>query len=82
MLLLKSGLKLAVVAALFAGVASVVLGYPTEMAILRALVVWGVIAFVAFIAELVVATTPVPPGSRLNPPPVDGVTDDDKAEAA
>lgn len=90
MLLLKVGLMLGAGAALFASVASWWAGYPAEVAILRGFVAWAGISFVAFMAELVVATTPPPPGARFDPfdsteslPPLEGdVTDGDEEAAA
>lgn len=90
MLLMRLGLTLAAVAALPVGVGSWLAGYPTEVATLRGLVAFGGISLVAYLAELVVATTPPPHRERarldlsLHPPLEGDVTDDspDRAQAA
>jgi len=89
-LLMRLGLTLAAVAALLVSVGSWLAGYPTEVAILRGLVAFGGISLVAYLAELVVATTPPPHRERerldlsLHPPLEGDVTDDthDEAQAA
>ena len=85
MLLMRLGLTLAAVAALLVSVGSWLAGYPTEVAILRGLVAFVGISLVAYLAELVVATTPPPHRERLDlsmHPPLEGdVTDDSPEEA-
>lgn len=83
MLLMRLGLMLAAAAALLVCAGSWIAGYPAEVAILRGLVAWGGISLVAYLAELVVATTPPPARARLDlsmHPPLEGDVTDDSSE--
>lgn len=60
MLLLRIGLYAAVLLAVSATWMSTSAGYPVEVAMLRGLVVFMGVSFVAYLGELVVATAPPP----------------------
>lgn len=59
MLILRAGLYLGVVVAAWATWASAGAGYPMETALLRGLLAFMPVVFVAYLAELVVVTAPV-----------------------
>ncbi len=75
MLILRAGLYLAVLVALYVTWASRGAGYPIEVAALRGLIAFMAVTFVAYLAELVVITAPVPERARG----ARGQTDDDGA---
>lgn len=84
-MLMRAGLLVATFACLFAAVASWRAGYPSEVAILRGLVVWMVFVVLGYLAELVVVSTPAPvhPVRRVSPPPsIPDVKSDTRDEAA
>lgn len=57
---LRFGLNAGALVVLLATVASSWAGYTVEVALLRGLLAFPLVAFVAFFAELVVATSPAP----------------------
>lgn len=65
MLLLRLGLYAAAIGALYATWASSQAGYPLEVALLRGLLAFMAISAIAYIAELIVVTAPVPRGAEL-----------------
>lgn len=64
MAVLRVGLAIAGLGFLIATVASFRAGYPLEMALVRGLLSFMALSFVAYLGELVVATTPPPKAAK------------------
>lgn len=60
MLIMRIGLGIAALGFLVASAASMRAGYPAEMALVRGLLSFMALSFVAYLGELVVVTAPIP----------------------
>lgn len=65
MLVLKIGLYFAAAAWCWVSWSSWSAGYPAEVALLRGMVAFGAVSFLAYLGELIVATAPPPRRARV-----------------